>query len=151
MPTPPSTLVKAVQGLEHEDWSGPLHVATSPTPWAGKVNPDILLNGLGSVGSHVIPQDIWDQTVPPDFYGQGSRDFDVETPWVNARGNDRPRAPPWVSDEVSKFVGTLKRQWPLNDLYENLLPTCWPFILRPRKLPTPVAHFCPVLYPKRAV
>ena len=23
--------------------------------------------------------------------------------------------------------------------------------LRPRKLPTPVAHFCPVLYPKRAV
>ena len=25
------------------------------------------------------------------------------------------------------------------------------FILRPRKLPTPVSHFCPVVYPKRAV
>ena len=25
------------------------------------------------------------------------------------------------------------------------------YVLRPRKLPTPAAHFCPVLYPKRAV
>ena len=30
-------------------------------------------------------------------------------------------------------------------------PTAAPDLLRPRKLPTPVAHFCPVLYPKRAV
>ena len=93
LPTAASTLVKAVQGLKHGNWRGLLHVTTSPTPHAGKVNPDTLLNGLGLVGSHVIPQDIWDQTVPPDFYGQGLRDFDVETPWVDVRGNDRPGAP----------------------------------------------------------
>ena len=65
-----------------------LHVTTSPTPRAGKVNEDILLNGLGPVGSHAIPQDIWDQMVPPGLYGRGLRDFDVEVPWVDARGND---------------------------------------------------------------
>ena len=78
LPTAASTLIKAVQGLKHDDWRGLLHVTTSPTPRAGKVNPDILLNGLGPVGSHVIPQDIWDQTVPLESYGQGLRDFDVE-------------------------------------------------------------------------
>ena len=94
LPTAASTLVKVVQGLKHDDWRGLLHVTTSPTPRVGKVNPDILLNGLGPLGKHVIPQDIWDQMVPPEFYGQGLRDFDVETPWVNARGNGRPGAPP---------------------------------------------------------
>ena len=100
LPTAASTLVKAVQGLKHGDWKGLLHVATSPSSCAGKVNPRH--PGLGPVGSHVIPHNIWDQTVPPDFYGQGLRDFDVETPWVDARGNDRPGAPSWVSEEVSK-------------------------------------------------
>ena len=81
------------------------------------------------MGSHIIPQDIWDQTVPPDFYRQGLRDFDVEAPWVDARGNDRPGAPPSVSDEVTKFVAVLKRQWLLYDLSEDQPPTCWPFII----------------------
>ena len=66
-----SILVKAVGSLKREDWHGLLHVMNSPSPRAGKVNPDILLNGLGPVGSHVIPQDIWDQTVPREFYGWG--------------------------------------------------------------------------------
>ena len=64
-------LVKAVHGLKSEDWRGLLHVTTSPTPRAGKVNPDVLPNGFGLVGSHVIPQDIWEKMVPPEFYGQG--------------------------------------------------------------------------------
>ena len=93
------------------------------------MNPDVLLNGLGPVGCHAIPQDIWEQTVPPEFYGQGLRDFDVEAPWVDARGNARPGAPPWVLDEVSKFVGVLQRQWLLYDLSKDLPPTCWPFII----------------------
>ena len=74
LPTAASTLAEAKQGLKHEDWRGLLHATTSPTPQAGKVNPAILLNWLGPVGSHVIPQDIWDQKVPPDFYGQGLPD-----------------------------------------------------------------------------
>ena len=53
----------------------------------------------------------------------------METPWVDARGNDRPRAPPWVSDEVSKLISVLKRQWLLYGLSEDLPPTCWPFII----------------------
>ena len=53
----------------------------------------------------------------------------MEAPWVYDRGNARPGAPPWVSDEVSKFVGVLKRQWLLYDLSEDLPPTCWPFII----------------------
>ena len=57
------------------------------------------------------------------------RDLDVEAPWVDSRGNARPGAPPWVSDEVTKFVGVLKRQWLLYDLSEDVPPTCWPFII----------------------
>ena len=93
------------------------------------MNPDILLNGLGPVGNHVITEDIWEQAVPPGFYGQGLLDFNVEAPWVDGRGNARPPPPPWVSDEVTKFVGVLKRQWLLYDLSEDLPPTCWPFII----------------------
>ena len=117
-------LLKAAQHLKHDDWKGLLHVTISPIPRAGKVNPAILLNGLGPVVSHVIPQDIWDQTMPPEFYGQMLRDFDVETPQVDARGTERPGAPPCLSDGVSKFVSVLKRQWLLYDLFEDLPPTC---------------------------
>ena len=129
LPSAAHTLVKAVQGLRREDWRGLLHVTTSSTPWAGKVNPDIVLNGLGPVGSHAILEDIWEKAVPPSFYGHGLRDFDVETPWVDGRSNARPGAPPWVSDEVTKFVGVLKSQWLLYDLSEDLALTCWPFII----------------------
>ena len=128
LPTAASVLVQAVCRLKREEWRGLLHVTTSPTPRAGKVNPDILLNGLGPVGSHVIPQDIWEQTVPRGFYG-GVRDFDVETPWVDTRGIDRPGAPTWVSDEVREFVFVLKQKWLLYDLSEDLPPTYWPFII----------------------
>ena len=63
LPMAASILIKAVQGLKREDWRGLLHVTTPPTPRAGRVNPDILLNGLGPMGSHVIPQAISDQAV----------------------------------------------------------------------------------------
>ena len=62
--------------------------------------------------------------MPPEFYGKGLRDFDVESPWVDARGNNRPGTSAWVSDEVRKFVTVLKRQWLLYDLSEDLPPTC---------------------------
>ena len=42
-----------------------------PQPLGGKVTPDILLNGLGPVGNHIIPRDIWDRTVPHEFVGAG--------------------------------------------------------------------------------
>ena len=71
LPTAVSMLVTALGRLKREGSRGLLHVTTSPTPRAGKVNPDILLNGLGPVGSHVIPQDIWDRTVLHEFYGWG--------------------------------------------------------------------------------
>ena len=54
LPTVVSVLVKALGRLKREDWRGLLHVTTPATPRADKVNPDILLNGLGPVGSHVI-------------------------------------------------------------------------------------------------
>ena len=109
LPSTAFNLVKAIEGLKREDWRALLHIATSPTPRAGKQDADVLLNGLGPVGSHVTPQDIWEQAVPLESYGRGLRDFDVEAPWVNDRGNARPRAPPWVSNEVTKCVGVLKR------------------------------------------
>ena len=48
------------------------------------------------------------------------RDFDVESPWVDARGNDRLGASTWVFGEVQDFVAVLKCQWLLYDLSEDL-------------------------------
>ena len=53
----------------------------------------------------------------------------METLWVDARGDDRPGPPPWVSDEVSTFVSVLTRQRLLYDLCGNVPPTCRPFII----------------------
>ena len=55
LPTASSTLIQAMRGLKREDWRGLLHVKTSATLRAGKVNRDMLLNGPGRVGSHIIP------------------------------------------------------------------------------------------------
>ena len=40
-----------------------------------------------------------------------------------------PPPPPWVSEEVCKFVSLLKRQWLLYDLFEEPPTTCWPFLI----------------------
>ena len=70
LPAAALVLVQALGRLRCEDWHG-LHVTTSPVPWTAKVNLDILLNGPGPMGSHIIPQDIWDRAVPKEFYGGG--------------------------------------------------------------------------------
>ena len=124
-----TALRDSLKGLCKEDWRGLVHVTTSPTPRAGRVRPDILRNGLGPVGCHEIPQDIWNSTVPDDFYGDGLRDFNVESGWTDDRGNCRPATPAWVSGEVEELVSVLKRDWLLYDLQGSPTPTCWPFVI----------------------
>ena len=80
LPTAASVLVNSLGRLKREDRRGLLHVTTSPTPRASKVNPDILMNGLGPVGSHVIPQYIRDRTVPHEFYGGRVEEFRCRDP-----------------------------------------------------------------------
>ena len=44
------------------------------------------------------------------FYGGGGlKDFNVETPWVDACGANKPGAPAWVSDEVTELISVLKK------------------------------------------
>ena len=123
-PTAGLTSIKAVYGLKREHWRGMLHVTTSPTPRAGKVNPDILLNRLGPVGRHDISQYVWDQTVPPKFYGEGLRDFDVESSWMDAWGDHKSGTSTWIFDEVQQFVTALKRQGLLHEIFQYMPGIC---------------------------
>ena len=67
--------------------------------------------------------------MPHEFYGEGLRSFYAGAPWVDSPGFNRPGASSWVSDEVTRFVAVLKRQWLLYGLSEVLPFTCWPFII----------------------
>ena len=40
----------------------------------------ILDKGLGPIGDYPLPQDLWDSVVP-EFYWDGLRDFNVEESW----------------------------------------------------------------------
>ena len=92
-------LLSALRELHPDSWEACLHVNTSPIPrFMGGVEDAILDRGLGPVGTHQLPADLWDAVVPP-FYREGLRDFDVERGWQDGervvRGASR-----WVSQQV---------------------------------------------------
>ena len=62
--------------------------------------------GLGPIGTHQLPEDLWDAVVPP-FYRGGLQDFDVEQEWQDGdrvvRGATR-----WVSQQVQRIVQALR-------------------------------------------
>ena len=122
--------MEALIGLEKEDWRGLLHVTISPLPRAGEVRPDILHNGLSLVGSNVIPQDIWEETVPMDFYGDGGeRILMWRSPrWIHGatRGREHRVGCRMMSHSLQQV---LRKQWLLYDLHGSPTPTCWLFII----------------------
>ena len=70
-------LLSALRALHPDSWEACLHVNTSPIPrFMGGVEDAILDRGLGLVGTHQLPADLWDAVVPP-FYREGLRDFGI--------------------------------------------------------------------------
>ena len=95
---------KAILPCSREDLYSPLG---SPIPrFMGGVEDAILDRGLGPVGSHQLPDDLWDAVVPP-FYHGGLQDFDVEREWQDGdrvvRGATR-----WVSQQVQRIVQAMR-------------------------------------------
>ena len=100
-------LLSALRALHPDSWEACLHVNTSPIlRFMGGVEDAILDRGLGPVGTHQLPEDLWDAVVPP-FYREGLRDFDVEREWQDGervvRGATR-----WVSQQVQRIVQALR-------------------------------------------
>ena len=62
-----SSLWEVLEGIEEEKWPSLLHDNTSPLPRASKVSSDLVQRGIGDVGRVVIPDCVWDATVPPSF------------------------------------------------------------------------------------
>ena len=93
------------------------------------VGPDILRNGLGRVGSHAIPQNIWGEPVPAGFCGGGLDHFRVESPWVDERGRRRPGPSTWLSNEVTQLIRVLLQEGMLVELPGRPTPACSPFII----------------------
>ena len=100
-------LLRALRTLHPDSWEARLHVNTSPIPrFMGGVEDAILDRGLGPIGTHQLPADLWDAVIPP-FYREGLRDFDVEREWQDGerviRGVSR-----WVSQQVQRIVQVLR-------------------------------------------
>ena len=99
-------LLGALRKLHPDAWEACLHINTSPIPrFMGGVEDAILDRGLGPIGSHQLPDDLWDAVVPP-FYRGGLQDFDVEREWQDGdrvvRGATR-----WVSQQVQRILQAL--------------------------------------------
>ena len=82
---------------------------STPPPFRGSwggVEEAILDRGPGPIGTHQLPEDLWDAVVPP-FYRGGLQDFDVEREWQDGervvRGATR-----WVSQQVQRIVQALR-------------------------------------------
>ena len=122
-------LLSALRALHPDAWEACLHINTSPIPrFMGGFEDAILDRGLGPVGTHQLPKDLWDAVVPP-FYREGLRDFDVEREWQDGdkvvRGATR-----WVSQQVQRIVQALRGA----GVYEATAdppppPTCYPFVI----------------------
>ena len=100
-------LLGALRTLHPDSWEACLHVTTPPIPrFMGGVEDAILDRGLGPVGTHQLPADLWEAVIPP-FYREGLRDFDVEPEWQDGerviRGASR-----WVSQQVQRIVQALR-------------------------------------------
>ena len=100
-------LLVALRKLHPDAWEACLHINTSPIPrFMGGVEDAILDRRLGPIGSHQLPDDLWDAVVPP-FYRGGLQDFDVEGEWQDGdrvvRGATR-----WVSQQVQRIVQALR-------------------------------------------
>ena len=100
-------LLGALRKLHPDAWEACLHINTSPiSRFMGGVEDAILDRGLGPIGSHQLPHDLWDAVVPPLYRG-GLQDFDVEREWQDGdravRGATR-----WVLQQVQRIVQALR-------------------------------------------
>ena len=125
-------LLGALRKLHPDAWEACLHINTSPIPrFMGGVEDAILDRGWGPVGSHQLPDELWDAVVPP-FYHGGLQDFDVEQEWQDGdrvvRGATR-----WVSQQVQRIVQALRGA----GVYEE-----------PADPPPPPAHVLPLRHPQ---
>ena len=57
-------LLSALRALHPDAWEACLHINTSPIPrFMGGVEDAILDRGLGPIGTHQLPEDLWDCTI----------------------------------------------------------------------------------------
>ena len=125
-------LLRALRALHPDAWEACLHVNTSPIPrFMGGVEDAILDRGLGPIGTHQLPADLWDAVVPP-FYRGGLQDFDVEREWQDGdrvvRGATR-----WVSQQVQRIVQALRGAGVYKETADpppHVLPLRHPQVLR---------------------
>ena len=83
---------------------------------------------LGPIGSHQLPDDLWDAVIPP-FYRGGLQDFNVEREWQDGDRVVRG-ATGWVSQQVQRIVQALRGA----GVYEETVdppppPMCYPFVI----------------------
>ena len=123
-------LLGALRKLQPESWEACLHVNTSPVPRVVRGVEDAILDkGLGPIGAHQLPADLWDAVIP-SFYRGGLRDFDVELEWQDGervvRGASR-----WVSRHVQRIVQALRGAGVYEETADPPPPpfTCYPFVI----------------------
>ena len=97
-----------------------MHLSTSPVPQLGKVDPQLVGRGLGTVGNYEIFDELWHELGPVDFEASVA-EFSLPRDVYSLTREDMvlPMVH-WVLD--AGVVNIIDRGYPLR-------ATCWPFTI----------------------
>ena len=104
--------------LQEAAWEGLAHLATSPIPQLTHTDPTLAARGSGTMGSYVIPQDLWRELVPESFLG------DAMTSNIGA---DPDGGAASVGQGVAEMASTFLTSGVSSAT--PLPPSCFPFII----------------------
>ena len=120
-------LLEASHTLTTESWESCLHTSTSPIPQAMEVRDGIPDRGLGPIGKHDLPVELW-RSVVPNFYHSGLADFNVEAAWQDGARQLKGMSH-WVSPHVERLVRVLQGVGVYEVPCKSLPPTWYPFVV----------------------
>ena len=116
----PDIIFDVLKEFTSDSWEGLLHLSTSPVRQVGKVNPQLVGQGLGAVGTYEVSDALWSELAPVDFE-TSVLEFSLHRD-VYSLTRDEMVLPMvrWLL--TARVVSILDRNLPLR-------ATCWPFII----------------------
>ena len=116
----PDIIFDVMKDFTTDSWDVLLHLSTSRVPQLSKVDPQLVVRGLGTVGYYEISDDLWHELAPVDFEASVA-DFSLPRDVYSATREDMvlPMVR-WPLD--AGLVSIMDRGCPLR-------ATCWPFII----------------------
>ena len=116
----PDIFFAVLKDFTSDSWDALLHLSTSPVPQLGKLDPQLVGSGFGTVGNYEVSDELWHELAPVHVEASVAEFFlpgDVYSP---TRENMFLPMVHWLVN--AGVVSIMDRGCPLR-------ATCWPFII----------------------